>query len=163
MAKHTSPKKNPKRSTSRLVAKVPAGSSGQVFITRQVHFNSAHRLHNPAKSAEWNREQYGPCNEIHGHNYVLEIVVRGIPDPITGYVADLGELKKIMNEAVADRCDHRNFADVDFLKGIIPSTENLVIAFWREIEPRLTAGELHCVRLYETPRNFAEYFGPPAN
>ena len=87
--------------------------------------------------------------------------MKGSPDPITGYVVDLGELKQIMNETVADPCDHQSLNDgVDFLRGIIPSTENLVIAFWHRIEPRLPAGRLHCVRLYETPRNYAEFFGP---
>jgi 6-pyruvoyltetrahydropterin/6-carboxytetrahydropterin synthase len=142
----------------------PAGVGslpGTVYITRQVHFNSAHRLYNPAKSLAWNRKQYGLCNQTHGHNYVLEITVKGSADPVTGYVVDLGELKQIMNETVANPCDHRSLNDdVDFLRGIIPSTENLVIAFWHRIEPRLTAGRLHCVRLYETPRNYAEFFGP---
>ena len=136
---------------------------GTVYITRQVHFNSAHRLHNPTKSLAWNRKQYGLCTNPHwhGHNYVLEVTVRGQPDPVTGYIIDLGELKRILHRTVVDRCDHRNLNDdVPFLKNIIPSTENLVIAFWRQIEPHLPAGRLHCVRLYETPRNFAEYLGP---
>jgi len=135
--------------------------TGVVHVTRQVHFNSAHRLSNPAKSRSWNLRQYGTCAEVHGHNYVLEVTVRGVPDPVTGYVIDLGELKRIMNSAVADRCDHRSLNDgVAFLRGVIPSTENLVVAFWRELAPRIRNGRLHCVRLYETPRNFAEYFGP---
>jgi 6-pyruvoyltetrahydropterin/6-carboxytetrahydropterin synthase len=94
---------------------------------------------------------------------VLEVTVRGQPDPETGYIVDLGELKRILHLAVVDKCDHRNLnTDVDFLRGVIPSTENLVIAFWQQIEPHITAGRLHCVRLFETPRNFAEYFGPDA-
>ncbi|MCU0794256.1 MAG: 6-carboxytetrahydropterin synthase, partial [Opitutaceae bacterium] len=72
-----------------------------------------------------------------------------------------GDLKKILQTAILDHCDHRNLNDeVPFLRGIIPSTENLVIAFWNQIEPHITAGELYCVKLYETPRNFAEYYGP---
>ena len=138
--------------------------TGTVFITRQVHFNSAHRLYNPSKSLAWNRKQYGLCTNPHwhGHNYVLEVTVRGEPDPVTGYIVDLGELKRILHRAVVDKCDHRNLNDeVGFLRGVIPSTENLVIAFWRQIEPLLPApAVLHCVRLYETPRNFAEFFGP---
>ncbi len=136
---------------------------GTVSITRQVHFNSAHRLHNPAKSQRWNERQYGLCTNPHwhGHNYVLEVTVRGQPDPETGYIMDLGELKRILHTAIVDPCDHRNLnEEVPFLRGIIPSTENLVIAFWAQIEPHLPAGRLHCVRLYETPRNFAEYHGP---
>ena len=158
MPKSTAARKKPSPSgLSRAVRSLP----GTVYITRQVHFNSAHRLHNPAKSLVWNRKQYGLCNQTHGHNYVLEITVKGAPDPVTGYVVDLGELKQLMNETVANLCDHRSLNDdVAFLRGIIPSTENLVIAFWHQIEPRLKAGKLHCVRLFETPRNYAEFFGP---
>ena len=137
--------------------------AGTVYITRQVHFNSAHRLHNPTKSQAWNVRQYGLCTNPnwHGHNYVLEVTVAGQPDPDTGYVMDLAQLKRVLHAAVVDRCDHKNLnTDVDFLREIIPSTENLVIAFWNEIAPRLPAGKLHCVRLYETPRNFVEYRGP---
>ncbi len=146
-------------------AKAPRVLTGTVYITRQVHFNSAHRLYNPTKSQAWNTQQYGLCTNPHwhGHNYVLEVTLRGQPDPETGYIVDLGELKRILHKAVVDKCDHRNLNDeVDFLRGIIPSTENLVIAFWQQIEPLIPAGKLHCVRLYETPRNFAEYFGQDA-
>ncbi len=134
-----------------------------VVVTRRVHFNAAHRLNNPARSAAWNRRKFGPCNNPrwHGHNYVLEVSVRGRPDPDTGFVIDLGTLKRLLLERIADQCDHRNLnEEVPFLRGIIPSTENLVIAFWNEIEPHLPSGKLHCVRLYETERNFAEYHGP---
>lgn len=136
---------------------------GTVYVTRQVHFNSAHRLHNPTKSQAWNQAQYGLCTSPHwhGHNYVLEVTVAGEPDPETGYVLDLGDLKEVMNRVIAEKCDHRNLnTDVAFLRGVIPTTENLVIAFWNELAPAIPAGRLHGVRLYETPRNFAEYFGP---
>ncbi len=154
----------PKRAATTQIA-APRVLRGTVYITRQVHFNSAHRLHNPAKSQKWNEAKYGLCSNPHwhGHNYVLEVTVSGQPDPETGYVMDLSELKRILNRAVVDKCDHRNLNDqVDFLRGINPSTENLVIAFWQEIEPHITAGKLHRVRLFETPRNFVEYFGPDA-
>lgn len=137
--------------------------AGTVYVTRQVHFNAAHRLHNPGKSAKWNRETFGPCNNPrwHGHNYVLEVTVKGVPDPATGYVIDLGVLKQVLDQAVLTPCDHKNLnEEVPFLKGVIPTTENLVIAFWSRIAARLPAGELHAVRLFETPRNFADYFGP---
>jgi 6-pyruvoyltetrahydropterin/6-carboxytetrahydropterin synthase len=138
--------------------------SGTVFITRQVHFNSAHRLYNPTKSRAWNRQQYGLCTNPHwhGHNYVLEVTLKGEPDPVTGYLMDLAELKRILHETIVEPCDHRNLNDeVPFLRRIIPSTENLVIAFWAQIEPHIPApATLHAVRLYETPRNYAEYFGP---
>lgn len=154
-----------RRAREELAAPAVRPLSGTVFITRQVHFNAAHRLHNPSKSQQWNEEMYGLCTNPHwhGHNYVLEVTVRGQPDPETGYVLDLAELKRLLHAAVVDKCDHRNLnSDVDFLRGIIPSTENLVIAFWQEIERVLTTGRLHRVRLYETPRNFAEYYGPEA-
>ncbi len=128
-----------------------------------MHFNAAHRLDNPRFDATWNQRTYGVCNNPnwHGHNYVLEVSVRGQPDAKTGYVIDLGELKALLEATIVSRCDHRNLnLDVDFLRGLIPSTENLVIAFWNEIAPHLTAGKLHRVRLYESERNFAEYYGP---
>lgn len=154
----------PKPSAAQKPA-APRVFAGTVSITRQVHFNAAHRLHNPTKSQRWNEEKYGLCTNPHwhGHNYVLEVTVRGRPDPETGYVLDLGELKRILQRAVVEKCDHRNLnTEVNFLRGIIPSTENLVIAFWNEIEPFITAGKLQRVRLYETPRNFADYYGPDA-
>lgn len=154
----------PKKASSR---KTPAPKirplAGIVYITRQVHFNSAHRLYNPTKSLEWNQKQYGMCTNPHwhGHNYVLEVTIKGQPDPVTGYIMDLAELKRILYQAVVEKCDHRNLNDeVEFLRDIIPSTENLVIAFWHQIAPHIRHGQLHCVRLYETPRNFAEFFGP---
>lgn len=146
--------------------KTDATGTGEVFVTREVHFNAGHRLYNAARSAAWNRRTFGPCSNPsgHGHNYVLEVTVRGRPDPETGYVIDLGDLKRIVEKAVVGPCDHRNLnKDVAFLKGVIPTTENLVVAFWGRIRPRIRAGVLHRVRLYETPRNFAEYYGPAAN
>ena len=133
-----------------------------VYITRKAHFNAAHRLHNPEKSDVWNEETYGKCNypNWHGHNYHIEVTVAGDPHPETGYVMDLGKLKNIMHEAVIEPCDHRNLnLDVDFLKGIIPSAENLVIAFWNQLLPRITDARLVSVRLWETERTVAEYRG----
>lgn len=154
----------PKKTATRRRQTPPVRpQTGVVYITRQVHFNSAHRLYNPTKSLAWNQKQYGLCTNPHwhGHNYVLEVTLKGEPDPVTGYIIDLAELKRILHVAVVDQCDHRNLNDeVPFLRGIIPSTENLVIAFWRQIAPHIKAGSLHCVRLYETPRNYAEFFGP---
>lgn len=154
-----------KAAKSKAAAPLLRPMQGVVTITRQVHFNSAHRLWNPTKSQEWNTTQFGLCTNPHwhGHNYVLEVSLRGRPDPDTGCIMDLGDLKQLLNEVIVNKCDHRNLNDeVDFLRGIIPSTENLVIAFWNELAPRIPAGRLHCVKLYETPRNFAEYHGPDA-
>ena len=99
-----------KSSPSKAAAKAVRPLPGVVSITRQVHFNSAHRLYNPTKSQKWNEDRYGLCTNPHwhGHNYVLEVTLRGQPDPETGYIMDLGELKKILHEHVVDQCDHRN-------------------------------------------------------
>jgi 6-pyruvoyltetrahydropterin/6-carboxytetrahydropterin synthase len=154
------PAKTSRRKPAALRPRVLAGT---VYITRQVHFNAAHRLHNPAKSQRWNVAQYGLCTNPHwhGHNYVLEVTLSGQPDADTGYIMDLSALKGILQRAILDPCDHRNLnEEVAFLHGVITSTENLVIAFWQQIAPYIKApARLHCVRLYETPRNFAEYFG----
>jgi 6-pyruvoyltetrahydropterin/6-carboxytetrahydropterin synthase len=137
--------------------------AADVYVTRQVHFNAGHRLYNPARTRAWNERTYGPCANAngHGHNYVLEATVRGRPAKDTGYVIDLGKLKAILEKAVVGPCDHRNLnKDVDFLKGVIPTAENLVVAFWGRVAPRVRTGVLDSLRLYETPRNFAEYRGP---
>jgi 6-pyruvoyltetrahydropterin/6-carboxytetrahydropterin synthase len=136
-----------------------------IYVTRKAHFNAAHRLHNPDKSDDWNRKIYGKCNHPnwHGHNYLLEVVVAGEPDQETGFVIELGELKSIINQKIVEACDHRNLnTDVDFLDGIIPTTENLTKAFYDQlkspVEKAATPGSrLFLVRLYETERNFAEY------
>lgn len=136
-----------------------------VHVTRKVHFNAAHRLHNPSKSEEWNAMTYGPCNHAnwHGHNYVLEVTVAGMPDPDTGYVMDLGKLRAILDEKILSKCDHRNLnLDVPFLYGIIPSSENLVVAFYNEIRHEVEAAaapgaRVVSVKLFETERNVAEY------
>ena len=105
---------------------------------------------------------FGQCNNPnwHGHNYDLEVTVAGEPDPETGYVIDLGALKRVIEEKIISKCDHSNLnLEVDFLQGIIPSTENLVVAFWKELEHALPSGRLHRILLKETERNMAEYFG----
>jgi 6-pyruvoyltetrahydropterin/6-carboxytetrahydropterin synthase len=136
-----------------------------IFVTRKAHFNAAHRLHNPEKSDDWNREVFGKCNypNWHGHNYILEVTVAGEPDPDTGYVIDLGILKDIISKKILDPCDHRNLnMDVPFLKGKITSTENIVQEFYQqlkdEVEKLASEGAvLYSVNLYETERNSAEY------
>lgn len=133
-----------------------------VYVTRRVRFNAAHRLHNPAQSEDWNRAMFGKCNNPnwHGHNYTLEVTVAGEPDATTGYVVDLSVLKQIVHEKVVDKVDHKNLnLDVDFLDGVMPSTENFVVAIWKELEGALPAGRLYRLRLYETENNFAEYRG----
>ena len=132
-----------------------------VRVTRRVHFSAAHRLHSPALSDEENQRIFGLCNSPnwHGHNYDLEVTVEGSPDPVTGYVVDLGAVKDAAEEVIRD-LDHRNLnVDVTWLQGVIPSTENLVVAIWQRLAPRLPAGKLVRLVLWETPRNAAEYWG----
>ena len=136
-----------------------------IFVTRRAHFNAAHRLHNSDKSEEWNRKTFGKCNypNWHGHNYIIEVTVAGEPDPETGFVIDLGKLKSIIKEKILDPCDHRNLnLDVPFLKGMIPTAEVLVRAFFEQLRADVEAactngGKLYKVKLYETERNVAEY------
>ncbi len=133
-----------------------------VYVTRRVHFNAAHRLHNPARSEIWNQETFGLCNHPnwHGHNYVLEVTVAGEPNAETGFVLNLRDLKAILEQRILSKLDHKNLnLDVDFLQGIIPTTENLVVAIWRELEDALPAGRLYRIRLYETESNYVEYYG----
>lgn len=136
-----------------------------VFVKRKAHFNAAHRLNNPDKSEEWNKKTYGKCNHEHwhGHNYIIEVTVAGTPDEETGYVIDLAVLKRIIHERITEKCDHKNLnMDVQFLEGIIPSTENLVKAFFHELEEPVREassedGILYSVHLQETERNSAQY------
>jgi 6-pyruvoyltetrahydropterin/6-carboxytetrahydropterin synthase len=136
-----------------------------VFVTRKTHFNAAHRLVNPNKTVQWNQDTYGKCNYAnwHGHNYVLEVTLAGIPDTDTGYVIDLGRLKKIIEQYILEPCDHRNLnMDVPFLSDINPTSENLVQAFYEQLKKpvELEASQgsvLYSVKLYETERNSAEY------
>jgi 6-pyruvoyltetrahydropterin/6-carboxytetrahydropterin synthase len=133
-----------------------------VRVTRRVHFSAAHRLHSPALSDEENRRIFGLCNSPnwHGHNYELDVTVEGSPDPVTGYVVDLGVVREAAESVIGD-LDHRNLnLDVPWLADIIPSTENLVVAIWERLKPRLPAGgTLVRLVLWETPRNSAEYSG----
>ncbi len=130
-------------------------------VTRRVHFNAAHRLHNPAWSADQNRRVFGPCNNpnYHRHNYELDISVEGEIDPATGYVVDLGVVKQIAGEAVLSVLDHKNLnLDVPQLQGVNPTTENLVVVIWKMLHDRLP-GRLVKLVLWETPRNRVEYDG----
>ena len=135
-----------------------------VYITRIEHFNAAHKLFNPAWSREKNEEVFGKCaNENwHGHNFELFVTLKGEPDPDTGFVFDVKKLSIIVKEHVIDKLDHKNLnVDVEFMKGKICSSENLVIAIWNQLLPHLPAGvQLHCLKLSETPRIFVEYYGP---
>jgi 6-pyruvoyltetrahydropterin/6-carboxytetrahydropterin synthase len=133
-----------------------------VTVTRRLHFNAAHRVHNPALSDEENVRLFGKCNNPnwHGHNYILDVSVRGPVDERTGYVLDLSVLKRIVEERAVDLIDHRNFnLDVPFMRGVIPTSENIVVGIWRELEPAIRPGQLAKLVLWETPNNYVEYTG----
>lgn len=133
-----------------------------VTVTRRLRFNAAHRIHNPALSDDENRRLFGKCNNPnwHGHNYVLEVSVAGDVDPVTGYVVDLGELARVAEHELIDQLDHRNLnLDVPFLAGVNPTSENIVVACWRVLAPRVAPAALTRLRLWETENNYVEYDG----
>jgi 6-pyruvoyltetrahydropterin/6-carboxytetrahydropterin synthase len=134
-----------------------------VYLTRQEHFNAAHKLYNPNWSNEQNNAVFGVCaNENwHGHNYDLYVTVKGNPDPETGVVYDVKKLSQLIKSQVIDKLDHKNLnLDVDFMTGKLCSTENLAIAIWEQLAPHLPSSvELYCIKLYETSRIYVEYFG----
>lgn len=134
-----------------------------LYITRIEHFNAAHKLYNPSWPREKNEEVFGKCaNENwHGHNFELYITLKGLANEETGFVFDVKKLSIIVKEHVIEKLDHKNLnVDVDFLKGKICSIENLVMGIWAQLTPHLPADvKLHCLKLYETPRIFVEYFG----
>jgi 6-pyruvoyltetrahydropterin/6-carboxytetrahydropterin synthase len=134
-----------------------------VYLTRLEHFNAAHKLYNPSWSGEKNEQVFGKCaNENwHGHNYELYVTVKGSPDADTGFLFDAKQLSAIIKERITDKLDHKNLnMDVDFMQGRMCSTENLAIAIWEQLLPHVPqAIQLHCIKLYETPRIYIEYFG----
>lgn len=134
-----------------------------VYLTRSEHFNAAHKLYNPNWSLEQNEAVFGKCaNENwHGHNYELLVTIKGKPDPDTGFVFDVKRLSLIIRDQIIEKLDHRNLnLDVDFMQGKMCSTENLAIAIWQQLQPHLPQDvQLHCIKLYETPRIYVEYFG----
>jgi 6-pyruvoyltetrahydropterin/6-carboxytetrahydropterin synthase len=133
-----------------------------VTATRRLRFNAAHRVHNPALSDEENTRLFGKCNNPnwHGHNYLLEVSVKGPIDERTGYVIDLGMLRSTVERHVVDVTDHRNFnIDVPYMQGVNPTTENVVVGMWRVLEPVVSPGKLVRLRLWETENNFVDYEG----
>jgi 6-pyruvoyltetrahydropterin/6-carboxytetrahydropterin synthase len=133
-----------------------------IYVTRTEHFSASHRLFNPEWTDEENERVFDKCNNPagHGHNYVLDVTIAGEIDPATGYVIDLKLLKEIVRTSVTDKLDHRNLnTDVDFLRGTIPTAENLAVAIWNELSPRIPSGKLHRIALRETVNNIVEYLG----
>lgn len=135
-----------------------------VYVTRRAYFSASHRLYNPSFSEEKNNEIFDKCNNFygHGHNYIVEVTVAGIPDAATGYVIDLKLLKAILDREIIDKVDHKhlNF-DVEFLRDIIPTAENIAIVFWQILEPKIPHGKLYAIKVFESDNNFVEYRGEP--
>jgi 6-pyruvoyltetrahydropterin/6-carboxytetrahydropterin synthase len=134
-----------------------ASSSTSVLVSRRESFNAAHQLRDPGLSDEENQRLFGKCANLHGHNYVLEVVVTGEIDQTTGYVLDLKQLSDVICRLIIRDVDHRNLnTDVPWLEGLIPTAENLALAFWERVRPELPEGSLRSVRLWETDKNWAE-------
>jgi 6-pyruvoyltetrahydropterin/6-carboxytetrahydropterin synthase len=135
-----------------------------MFLTRKAEFSASHVCANPAWSVERNQTIYGNNANPngHGHNYVLEVTLTGDPDPVTGMVFDLRELKEILNREVVDPMDHRFLnREVPPFDKVIPTTENLAVEIWKRIEPQIRRDgvRLHNVRLYETGDLYVDYGG----
>lgn len=137
-----------------------------IYVSRKEHFNAAHKLYNPAWTKEKNQEVFGPCaNENwHGHNFELIVTVKGLPDPDTGFVIDLKKLSTLIRLEVVDKLDHKNLnQDVEFMKDKLASCETLIMEIWKILAPKISTiskfGKLHSIRLYETPRNYVDYYG----
>ena len=134
----------------------------EITVSRKAHFNAAHRLHNKNWSDEKNQKVFGKCNyqNYHGHNYELIVSVTGKINPETGYVIDMGELKKIIKNEVEERLDHKNLnLDVPHFSNTIPSAENICIYIFDILRDNIDSQFKLSIRLYETPRNFVEYSG----
>jgi 6-pyruvoyltetrahydropterin/6-carboxytetrahydropterin synthase len=133
-----------------------------VYVTRKASFSAAHRLYNPGWPDAKNAEVFGKCNNPngHGHNYDIEVTVAGSPPGDTGMVIDLKKLSDIIETELIERVDHKHMnQDVDFMKGIIPTAENLAIAFWKILQPKIRSGSLYSIKLFESENNFVEYRG----
>lgn len=133
-----------------------------VYVYRRAHFSAAHRVFDPALSDEENFDLFGGCSNPngHGHNYYIEVCIAGEPNRKTGYVIDLKKVNEILRRYFVEKVDHKNLnTDVEFMKNINPTTENIAIAAWKQIAPHITEGKLYSVRIYETEKNFVEYRG----
>ncbi|MFC2114099.1 6-pyruvoyl tetrahydropterin synthase family protein [Bacteroidota bacterium] len=135
-----------------------------IYITRREHFNAAHRVFVEGWSDQKNYQHFGACSNPnwHGHNYELFVVVKGEPDPVSGYVMDLKILSRLIKTKVLGKVDHKNLnLEVDFMQGIQPSTENIAKAIYHELAPEIAneGAILHAIRLHETENNSVEYFG----
>jgi 6-pyruvoyltetrahydropterin/6-carboxytetrahydropterin synthase len=134
------------------------------YLTRVVHFSSAHRYFRPEWTDEKNRDVFGACANPHGHghNYTLEVTVADAPDPETGFSVNLPLLDRILDEEITSRLDHQhmNYAVEEFAPGeLIPTTENIVMWIWSRLEPRISGARLVKLRLREDAGLWVDYLG----
>lgn len=133
-----------------------------VYLTRKAEFSASHFYHSPDLTPAENQQLFGKCNNPHGHghNYTLEVTVKGSVDARSGFVVDLKQLKEIMNSEVIEVLDHRFLnKEIAEFQNLIPTTENLAINIWNRLKPKLNLAMLHRVRVYETPDLFVDYYG----
>ena len=133
-----------------------------VLLTRKAEFSAAHYYYNDAWSQQENERVFGKCanRNGHGHNYTLEVTVAGEVDPVSGFVVDLKRLKDVIEREVIQVYDHRHLnLEVPEFRGQIPTTENIAIAIWKRLQPKVEGARLHRVRVYEMPDLFADYCG----
>lgn len=127
-------------------------------LTKKARFCCSHRLYNPVLSDEENNRLFGPCARLHGHNYVLEVTVKGTIDAQTGMIMNLTTLDRYINDEIIDWVDHKNLTeDIPQFESVLPTVENMVMIFWDRLEAVLPAGTLHRISLQETEDNRAEY------
>src|SRR5204863_8944468 len=124
-----------------------------VAVTRVYHFTAAHRLLHPQRSPAENQKLYGPCARPHGHNYYVEVTLRGTPDPVTGMAVDLATVDAAVERLVLDEVDHQSLEDVPALAGVVTTGEGLARAFWRRLEPAMSPASLVRVGVVETAKN----------
>mgnify|MGYP003323228586 FL=1 len=130
------------------------------FLTKVFYFNAAHQYGHDDWSDDKNWEVFGPDSKVHGHNYTLEVMVTAEVDKDTGFIVDLGHLKEVVNNNVINILDHTQFEkEVKWFNDKQPSSENLVVFIWSQIEPYLNDVTLHRIRLHETPTIFTDYYG----
>jgi 6-pyruvoyltetrahydropterin/6-carboxytetrahydropterin synthase len=131
-----------------------------IQVTKRLEFCAAHQIVNPRWSREENQRVFGPCSNLHGHNYLLEVTIQGEPSPVTGMLMDVKALKELIVDAVITKFDHRNLnVDVPYFTERIPTPENMVVVIWGLLEPRLQGCRLFRVRLQEEGSGYVDYYG----
>ena len=132
-----------------------------IYITRKEQFSASHVLFNKNISKKKNKTIFDKCNNLHGHNYNLEVTIQGTPDPVTNYVFDVKKMKTIIYKNIIEKVDHKHLNDLKILNGINPTAENIVMEFWKILYPLLTSKNctLYSIKLYETEKNIFEFRG----